>query len=715
MAEGRQTLGNQQEQDINHAMESDVGVRREGACSSSGDLTICIQANIKKIQITISPNATGLQLCEEISNQFADIEVKDMRLIHKGKELDKAKRLKEQSVKNKAKIMLNRVNEEKRGETQILSRIKKGAELLAKQDEDFGKPYLKIVNHKGEIIEVPEEERVVILTALILHEVGRSKMKKSNYQEALEFLDCAENQFRECDEGQLNSIDNYGVLNLDVTWCNLQLRKIECLIDAGERLKKAQEYFNNCFGENEERLQQLEDDSGRHKILYLRLHLLWGVYFYHKNMEKDALKELTQAEAQLKALRLDDVDVVCLTNEGFTTREARLALRATGGDMEKARLYIEKKRERAQQQRGEAEERRERLRRRAEAAGGLQQEREQQQHRAGGDEGGEQLRAGNNPAQAVSDVNSFADQANQVSPQNTNPSQPVDRTAPSRPPAPTSPPPGSENNDEILKEILSLLPLDADDYIDVTLEEEEELILEYLAKLTPPVKEAEEDAPPAPKKKRQIEKVSPQNTNPSQPVDRTAPSRPPAPTSPPPGSENNDEILKEILSLLPLDADDYIDVTLEEEEELILEYLAKLTPPVKEAEEDAPPAPKKKRQIEKDFPAVPSPSDPDEDPTPVPPSPNTPSPDVQPEPTADIVDQPDIPDPRTILNSPEYESNITDNPGLTINDEKEEPEQVKTERGMTAEEGNRGWKCCFLIVLSISLYFLIRRIRRIAH
>ncbi|XP_038654377.1 NEDD8 ultimate buster 1-like isoform X2 [Scyliorhinus canicula] len=519
MAEGGQTVVNQQEQDIGHAVESDMGMRQEGACSGSGNLVLRIQITkirqdnserrTEKIKITISPDAPGHQLFKEISNRLADIEVKNMRLIFKGKKLKMDQTLKEQNVKNNVLIMLNLVNPDEREETQHLSSIRRGAELLAKQDEDFEKPYLKIVDHKGEIIEIPEEQRVVILTALILHEKGRSMMKEAMYKEALEFLNLAELEFRECDEVQLNSIDNYGVLNLDICWCYLGLRDIERLQEAEKRLENAQRYFTNCFGENEERLQQLEDDSGRHKILFLRLYVLWGVYFYHRHMMKDALRDLTEAETRLDALRLDDFDVVRLANEGFTTREARISLRATVGDIEKAKLYIEKKRERAQQQRREADERRDRLRSRAQAAGGQLQQRAQQQRREA-DERREQLSRTDNTAQVVSDVDRVAEQGIQVSSPNTSPSRPVDMLTPLRTltsPAPTSPPPGPPDNSEnnkILEDILSFLPLDGDDYIDVTLEEEEALIQEYLAKLKNNDKVLDEDTPPAPKKPKVV-------------------------------------------------------------------------------------------------------------------------------------------------------------------------------------------------------------------
>uniref|UniRef100_UPI00398F4E19 NEDD8 ultimate buster 1-like n=1 Tax=Pristiophorus japonicus TaxID=55135 RepID=UPI00398F4E19 len=497
MAEGRQTVVRQQEEDPGNTMESGVGLSQEQACSSSGQQDIWVmlpkqlQENEKKMKITISPNASVHHLCLEIRKKLPNDECKNIELVHKGKNLIKDKTLNEQNVKNKGTVMLMLVNKDNREQTAFVSRIKKGAELLAKQDEDFEKPYLKIVDQNGEIIEVPEEEKVVILTALILHEVGRSNMKKGDYVRALVFLDFAENEFRKCDEVHLNSIDNYGVLNLDVIWCNLQIQNIQFLHDARKRLEKAQSYFNNCFGKNQERLQKLKDDSGRHKILFLRLYVLWGVWFYHNKLEKDALRDLKKAEDLLKELSVNDCLLGCLMNQGFTSHEARLALRATGGgDIGKAKLYIEARRERARQQTIEAEKRREGLRRPMEV---------------------------DHPEQAVSEENRTPGQAGQVSLPSANPvpsagagvpsppggtststtpsGPPVREGAPSPPgkttPSASSPSAtsaatdaqGNPEQDDMLKEILAYLPQDEDDYIDLSLEEEEDVIDEYKAKL----------------------------------------------------------------------------------------------------------------------------------------------------------------------------------------------------------------------------------------
>ncbi|XP_060681609.1 NEDD8 ultimate buster 1-like isoform X1 [Hemiscyllium ocellatum] len=478
MAERRQIV-NQQEQDIGHATDSGGGVSQEAESNSSGNLLIRIalpkldQEKERKIQITISPNATGLQFCNEISKELPNIDVEKMELIYKGKFLDKSKSLAQQKLKNKGMVMLKLTNKFEQVKTINVSRIRKGAEALAKRGEDFEHPHLKIVNHQGEIIEVPEEKRVIILTALILHEAGKSDMKKGAYEQAFEYLTLAELEFRQCDEMHLNSIDNYGVLCLDMIWCNFQLKKAEYLKDARIKLEEAQECFNKCFGENQERLRELQDDSGRHHIQSLRLHVLWGVWFYHNQMEKDAEQNLNKAGILLERLRLDDSDLADLVNQGFTIREARLALRATEGNIEDAKMRIRKRRERAQQQKREMDERRQQLSRQATKSN-----------------------------TDVPEENRRPDQGNQNSLSNTKVLT-ADENSSSASPAPSSPSIGAQGSfedEDLLQEILALLPEDNDDYINVTLEDEEAVISSYKALLTNKGSELCEEAPSTPKK-----------------------------------------------------------------------------------------------------------------------------------------------------------------------------------------------------------------------
>ncbi|XP_072110193.1 NEDD8 ultimate buster 1-like isoform X2 [Mobula birostris] len=387
-----------------------------------------------------------------------------MQLIYKGKNINLDKTLGEQDVKDKGIVRFTQVNNEQRKHEALTSRIIKGAELLAKRDKDFEGKYFNAISHIREIVDLPESEKVGFLTALILHEVGRWNMKNSDYPQALHFLNHAEREFRQCKEELLNSVDNYGVLNLDITWCYLQLNSIQRHTEAGRRLEDAQAYFNRCFGENQHRLQEQKDKSGRHRILFLRLLVLWGVWFFHNNNLGQSKEDFGKAEKLLDQLSVDDLSVSTLVNEGYSTREARLALRAMDGNIEEAKSYIEEKR---QEQRA-VKSKRQRLHRPSDI---------------------------DNSDRGSPERNGSPEQINQEPPTSAN-SVPVagsslsasaDGTSSSISEPTVLAPTGAQSDDEddqILREILNYLPNDIDDYIDLSLEDEEDIVYEYKTKMS---------------------------------------------------------------------------------------------------------------------------------------------------------------------------------------------------------------------------------------
>ncbi|XP_055519872.1 NEDD8 ultimate buster 1-like isoform X3 [Leucoraja erinacea] len=414
MAEGRQ-----QEIEAGEMM-----VSPESVDVSSEDLLLSIQLpqqpqGEKKIKIKISGDATGSHLCDEIMNRLQNTKRENVQLIFKGKDLNLS--------------------------------------------EHFEEKYLNTTNHRVENIDLAEGEKVVFLTALILHEVARWNMKRKDYRQALMFLEYAENYFRQCSQELFNSVDNYGVLNLDITWCYLQLQDIQRLVEARERLENAEKYFNQCFGKNQQRLKELEDRSGRHRILFLRLQVSWGVWFFLNQKLDQSREGFCKAEELLDQLQVDDLSVTELVHQGCTTREARLGLRASDGNIGEAKSYIEEKR---QQQKAAAQRRRETV------------------HRPIGE---------GHSDDTCSERNGTSDQINQVAQINSNSSpaagslQPPngETSSPSSTPA-TSASTGAQSNredDELLREILTYLPNDIDDYIDMSLEEEEVIVRQYKSNL----------------------------------------------------------------------------------------------------------------------------------------------------------------------------------------------------------------------------------------
>eukprot|EP00062_Callorhinchus_milii_P024813 gi/632985121/ref/XP_007909501.1/ PREDICTED: uncharacterized protein LOC103190493 isoform X3 [Callorhinchus milii] len=274
-------------------------VNEGSACGSSKSVTIFINSpnecqgagNKTKHTVQINLTATGKDLRARVSD-LVKIEQECIELIYCGRNLDMEKPLSEQKIVDKARVRVKKIDMKAREEERCLSRIKKGADLLVQRGENFEKTYLKITNEKLEVVEVPEKERVAILTALVLHETARDYMKpeKQDWTRALKFLKFAEEAFGECNQDYIKYIDNNGVLNLDVLWCYMKLEKQPSLEEANKRLENAEMYLKNTFEKNTESDQEHEqENSVRKKILFLQVHILWGVLFSYRSMKKEAL------------------------------------------------------------------------------------------------------------------------------------------------------------------------------------------------------------------------------------------------------------------------------------------------------------------------------------------------------------------------------------------------------------------------------------------
>ncbi|EFA02056.1 NEDD8 ultimate buster 1 [Tribolium castaneum] len=319
-----------------------------------------------KIKI-LHPNSPPRMLTKELLLSLRGSDVKEiiakeinmsrdkLKLIHAGKVLSDSENLSSQGVKNGQQIMAITFSEMspelKETENQIreLEGVKTDSRLLALDNE-----YLQLEDQFGNIVKIPPEEKRALVVAMALHEKGRSALKREDYSRALIFFLEADEEFKRCTSQILNSVDNYALLDLDIAWCYLCLQSVANLPEAFERLKRCEERFHASYGPNLERLKAVKGVTGNEATLFMRLHLLQAIVLYHKNKRNEALKLLKKAQEELSALKVEDDSVTMLVELGYSMAEARLGLRATGGDVNKAANYIDENRNQRSQARQKA-------------------------------------------------------------------------------------------------------------------------------------------------------------------------------------------------------------------------------------------------------------------------------------------------------------------------------------------------------------------------
>ncbi|XP_029979508.1 NEDD8 ultimate buster 1 [Sphaeramia orbicularis] len=300
-----------------------------------------------------------------------------IKLILNGRTLTADRRLDEQGVRNHSKMMVLKVSdaewkqqqskeeEKMKNQNESIQRTQKCFQILSERDgseDPQTTPFLEIGDQKGNPLNIPPKEKKALILAMGFHEKGRSLMKKKQYDNALCHLLQADQQFSKCGSVLLRSVDNYAVLQLDIVWCYRALEALSCLDDGRLRLQRAEDCFIQCYGEQQQRLRMIKGNTGREEVLFLRLYLLQSLLSFIEGNDAQARQQLCKVESLYSRMCPDSEKMAQLMTLGFTEREARLGLRACQGDVEEAAIHISNRRqEREELKQRERQKRRTRM------------------------------------------------------------------------------------------------------------------------------------------------------------------------------------------------------------------------------------------------------------------------------------------------------------------------------------------------------------------
>lgn len=294
-------------------------------------------------EVTISLNARGKDLANAVSEMLGKPS-DQMKFVHGGRLLKLEESLKDQAVKSSSKIMAIALNEDSDevnrtlSYTKLCEKTRSAASTLSKNSNQYAS--LELEDQAGSSLKLDQKEKKALCLALALHERGRAVLKRSEYSLALLLFLEADEEFRQCNSQLLKSVDNVALLQLDIVWCYLCLRSISHIPDADRRLELCEATLERTYGKNLERVEALKGTAGNEAALLMRLHLLQAIVAFHLNKVSLSQELLRKAESELQSLKVNPDDIVQIVALGYSTSEALLGLRACNGDVNAAVFRI---------------------------------------------------------------------------------------------------------------------------------------------------------------------------------------------------------------------------------------------------------------------------------------------------------------------------------------------------------------------------------------
>ncbi|KAH8420935.1 hypothetical protein KR222_010479, partial [Zaprionus bogoriensis] len=314
-----------------------------------------------RLEVNCALSDLGASLQRRVAEQLQLGETNHVKCIAGGRVVAPQETLESQGLKNNQQLLVIVGQDDGRGEAlyERIRQIQRDVELVVDADHRF----VEIEDQDGNPMFLPPNENRALLLGMGLSEKGRVAMRGERYDEALLLFLEADEKFGNCNSRFLDAVDNYALLNLDIVWCYLCLKNITQLPDAQRRLDMCERIFRRSYGENYSRLYALKGDNCPERALIVRLQLLQGILLFHQNRREEAHVRLEAAGSALAQLKIDPQQLALLVEMGFDASDARLALRASNGNVEQAVQFIQQRRQRVQTTRLSADSEREQSRR----------------------------------------------------------------------------------------------------------------------------------------------------------------------------------------------------------------------------------------------------------------------------------------------------------------------------------------------------------------
>lgn len=299
-----------------------------------------------RLEVQCQLSDLGSSLQQHVADQLKLKAANQVKLISAGRMVAPQKTLAAQGLKNNQQLLVIVGQENAHGEAlyERIRQIQRDVERVVDAEHRF----VEIEDQDGNALFVPPSENRALLLAMGLSEKGRAAMRRERYDEALLLFLEADEKFSNCNSKFLDSVDNYALLHLDIVWCYLCLKQINQLPDAERRLTLCERIFRRSYGENYSRLYAVKGANCPERALIMRLQLLQGIILFHQNRRYEAHARLEAAGRTLDQLKVNPAQLATLTDMGFEPSDARVALRSTNGNVEQAVQHIQQRRERIQ-------------------------------------------------------------------------------------------------------------------------------------------------------------------------------------------------------------------------------------------------------------------------------------------------------------------------------------------------------------------------------